>query len=322
MNPRIRRRRMDLQWDRTGFLPRRGRSGRRFAGSEAAELVLQAKGGSGAERREPPSASAAPKGVRAPLERPRGVHGGPHLVPGVERRGRGRGVGAEAHRGDPRAHRRAERRDPRPSSAFERGQWATGTSASASIAIISAASSVTQCAQRSSGRAPRRGSRRPALPVGATSVSRRLQQAVAMFEPLVLAVALGEVRTHGNPERQAVAVDLERARMPSMGRDPDPERARTPKRRSEGSRSALPPPWGRCRTPRGRRSPADQSSLARPRQRRRSWQSAVRRDPGRQRVSDAAPVAIATISSRPSFRFRVMYVPSQELNGWPSPKPA
>ena len=93
-----------------------------LAGSEAAELVLEPERARGAECRESQCVGCA-EGIRAALEGACGAHGGPHLVPGVEGRSRGRRVGAEPY-ADPGARRLAERRD----AAAEQGvrAWAMG----------------------------------------------------------------------------------------------------------------------------------------------------------------------------------------------------
>ena len=102
---------------------------------------------------------------------------------------------------------------PHPSSAFERGQCATGTSAAASAAI-SPSSSATQWAQSRSG--PSTSSSVPDRPLARgrnEDVRGRRKRPGTVLEPLVLAVALRQVRPDGDPEREAVAVDLERARV-------------------------------------------------------------------------------------------------------------
>ena len=101
--PRTRRRLTDLLRDGTGFHQLKGWLGRPVcpvSGFRARSSRPSARAASRVARR---SASAAPRRIRPPLPGPCRRDGGSQLVPGIERGGRGRGVGAEP---DPHALRR------------------------------------------------------------------------------------------------------------------------------------------------------------------------------------------------------------------------
>ena len=95
-------------------------------------------------------------------------------------------------------------------------------------------------------------------PVGGTSIGADLlERPGAVLEPLVLVGALGEVRADGDAERQAPAVDVDRAGVRRVRRDADPRRARVSSTRDRVSRElALGVRRVGRRRPRGRRSRA------------------------------------------------------------------
>ena len=128
-------------------------------------------------------------------------------------------------RGCPASRSAASGATPQPRIPFERGQCATATSCSARSAISSSSdfdavrgedvrAEETRLGERADARRPERrheqlGERLPAArPVRRNSVS---------------AVALGEVGREREPELGARPVELDRARVGGMWRDPDPD---------------------------------------------------------------------------------------------------
>ena len=242
----------------------------RLPGVRLPSSSLEAERGRRAERREPQRVGRA-EGIRPPLARPRGAARRPAARPTgrtTAPRPASRCRGPTRSPAARRARRAARCRSRAARSSVGSGRRARRASASRAI---SPSSSVTQCAQRSSGQSTSARVATARLPVGATSTSRAgCERAGAVLEPLVLAVALGEVRADGDPERQALAVDLDRAGVRRVGRDADPDEVGLRTAARGGSRTALRPPRGRCRRPRGRRSPAGRARSRRPRRRRRS----------------------------------------------------
>ena len=123
----------------------------------------------------------------------------------------------------PAARNSASGATPQPSSAFERGQWTTGTSRLASRAISSDVHLHAVRAQER--RAEHLGERRDAAHAGWSDedVAAVRERAGPVLEPFVLVCALGQVRPDREPERQAPVVDVERAGVRGVRRDPDPD---------------------------------------------------------------------------------------------------
>ena len=179
---------------------------------------------------------------------------------------------------------------PQPSRAFERGQWATGTSRSASSAISSSSTS-TQCAQSRSGPSTGSSVATARLPVGGDEDRRdRLRAARVPCSSHSFSFArLGEVRADRDAEREAPAVDVERAGVRRVRRDADAAPARSP-----SSCAALRRRSARSATAGSTREDLEvddrpQAELGRGR-RRRAGEAVVgrRRDPGAKRVEHAA----------------------------------
>ena len=157
----------------------------------------------------------------------------------------------------PAARRPASGAMPQPSSAFERGQCATGTSARASSCDLVVVDVDAVRAEKLGAEHVLERRRRCAAPVGSTrTVAVAVERPGAVLEPLVLGRALGEVRPDRDAEREAPAVDVDRAGVGRVRRDPDPHELALGDAAAQLRRSRARSAPGRCRRPRGRRSRA------------------------------------------------------------------
>ena len=165
---------------------------------------------------------------------------------------------------------------PQPSRAFERGQWATGTSRSASSAI-SASSTSTQWAQRSSGPSTGSSVATPRFPVGGTSIG-----AIGCSGPVPCSshsfsfAHLGEMRADRDARARGTSGRRRASRCTARAARRRSVRAAPPSTRARFASNCCSASPGRARTPRGRRSRAVRARRQRspPRRRscsRRSW---------------------------------------------------
>ena len=196
-----------------------------LSGRQGTDLLVESQSPCRIEGRQPQRALGV---ERLPGRAPPPGRGRPRFASPRRRRTRGSTPASRCRA--PRARRpRGARPAGRPRSRAARSTAGSGRSGRRGrrAARSRAGSRSTQCAQSSSGPSTgssvatlalpgRRHEHRPDLP----------QRPAAVLEPLVLVGALGEVRADGDAEREAPAVDVDRARVRRVRRDADPDERR------------------------------------------------------------------------------------------------
>ena len=225
-----------------------------LSGAQRTHLRVESQGAGRLDRRELERIGCAQERLGAPLAGPGRVDGCAELLEQVERRRRGGRVRAEPRRERRRREASSAARRRSPSSAFERGQCATRHVAVAASSAISAASTSTQWAQRSSGRAPARAPRRGPLARAAGRGAAMSSSGPRPWRSHSVSFALSaRCVADRHAEREAAPVGVERAGVRRVRRDPDPdERRLLDPLRVLGPLPAPRPP-GRRRRPRDRR---------------------------------------------------------------------
>ena len=227
--------------------------------------------------------------VGALLAGPAHVHGGAQLLPRGRTTASTRASRCRAPRARLRRAGSASGAVPQPSSAFERGQCATGTSRRASSSISSSVEVDAVRAEKSG--AEDVGERRDRAVAGRRDehVGVHGHRPGARGEPFVLGRALGEMRPDRDPEREAPAVDARASRCTARA-----ARCRCARARVSGDAASqlLEPRRGQLRVGAEDLEVDDRAQAELGCGRGRGAGEAVvgrRRDPGGERVGRAAP---------------------------------